>query len=88
MKSAFFCCLPHRLFSALANLRAQDAKQPDEKKPMASPAKRSRQLKTSAGGDGRGTLAGSRSKTVENFKKLARKAFMTAPPSIALSRGS
>ena len=48
MKLAFFCCLLIGSFG-LANLRAQDAKQPEEKKPMDSPAKEVAVLKTSAG---------------------------------------
>ena len=74
MKLAFYCCLLIGSFG-LANLRAQDAKQPDEKKPMASPAKEVAILKTSAGEMVAELWPEVAPKPVENFKKLAREGF-------------
>ena len=74
MKLAFFCCLLIGSFG-LANLRAQDAKQPEEKKPMDSPAKEVAVLKTSAGEMVAELWPEVAPKTVENFKKLAREGF-------------
>ena len=74
MKLAFFCCFLIGSFG-LANLRGQDAKQPEEKKPMDSPAKEVAVLKTSAGEMVAEFWPEVAPKTVENFKKLAREGF-------------
>jgi peptidyl-prolyl cis-trans isomerase B (cyclophilin B) len=74
MKLALFCCLLIGSFGP-ANLRAQDAKQSEEKKAMASPQKEVAVLKTSAGEMVAELWPEVAPKTVENFKKLAREGF-------------
>ena len=74
MKLAFLCCLLIGSFG-LANVRAQDANKPEEKKPMDSPAKEVAVLKTSAGEMVAELWPEVAPKTVENFKKLAREGF-------------
>ena len=74
MKLACFCCL--LLCSlGLANVRGQEAKQPEEKKAMESPQKEVAVLKTSAGEMVVEFWPEVAPKTVENFKKLAREGF-------------
>jgi len=74
MKSAFFCCFLVCSLG-LANLRAQEAKTPDEKKPMDAPQKEVAVLKTSAGEMVAEFWPEVAPKTVENFKKLAKEGF-------------
>lgn len=74
MKFAFFCCLLVCSLS-LANVRGQDAKKPEETKPMDSPQKEVAVLKTSAGEMVAEFWPEVAPKTVENFKKLAREGF-------------
>jgi peptidyl-prolyl cis-trans isomerase B (cyclophilin B) len=74
MKLAFFCCLLVCSLG-LANVRGQEAKPSEEKKPMDSTQKEVAVLKTSAGEMVAEFWPEVAPKTVENFKKLARSGF-------------
>jgi len=74
MKLTLFCCLLG--FSlGVANVRSQDAKKPEEKKPMDTNKSEVAVLKTSAGEMVIAFWPEVAPKTVENFKKLARAGF-------------
>jgi len=74
MKLTLFCCLLG--FSlGVANVRSQDAKKPEEKKPMDTNKSEVAVLKTSAGEMVIEFWPEVAPKTVENFKKLARAGF-------------
>jgi len=74
MKLTLFCCLLVCSLG-LANVRGQDAKKPEEKKPMETNQKEVAVLKTSDGEMVAEFWPEVAPKTVENFKKLARESF-------------
>jgi peptidyl-prolyl cis-trans isomerase B (cyclophilin B) len=74
MKTMLFCCLLVCSLG-LANVRGQDAKKPEEKKPMDTNQKEVAVLKTTDGEMVVEFWPEVAPKTVENFKKLAREGF-------------
>ena len=74
MKLTLFCCLLVCSLG-LANVRGQDAKKLEEKKPMETNQKEVAVLKTSDGEMVAEFWPEVAPKTVENFKKLARESF-------------
>lgn len=86
MKLAIFCCLLVCSLG-LANVRAQDAKKADDKKPMETNQKEDAILKTSDGEMVVEFWPEAAPRTVANFKKLAREGFYDGTSFHRIMRG-